>query len=544
MLYAISAGASIHDPGPFTLGLLQDIGWTTVSPSAPSIGFAPASLTPSCQVGQNAASQTFEVWNSGGGTLNYSLSDNQTWLACTPTSGTSTGGRATITVNYTTSGLAAGNYNAVITITASGASNSPQTIPVTLTVNKQGLVAYYPFNGNANDASGNGHNGTVYGATLTQDRFGKANSAYYFNGVDNYIDCGNPDDFNFGANQDFTIACWIQSTMTPSWYPMIISKEIGAVGSRIGFNIFLSNDAKMMFEVYNPTQGAIGSVTGNDGGWHHIVGVRRGSTQEIYIDGTFNVSCVLPSLSISNSTSLSIGKHTTNNTFNRFKGSIDEVRIYKGALSASEIQALYHAGEKPAVAWDVEADFSLAANPNLDWRYGYSSTLTGTLNLYTVPANNSNGLQTWNTGVSDPCADRNANASPVNSANITWPAHSFSLHPGPSGEFSHARWTSPRNGIYTIEATFSGFDATPTSTDVHVLINGVSVFNSLVNGYGSGSAKTYSSGPISLLCGQTVDFAVGYGSNANYHYDTTGLAAKIKYVNAAVPGVMMLLLGN
>ena len=44
-----------------------------------------------------------------------------------------------------------------------------------------GLVAYYPFNGNANDESGNGYNGTVYGATLTYDRFGNPNSAYSFN---------------------------------------------------------------------------------------------------------------------------------------------------------------------------------------------------------------------------------------------------------------------------------------------------------------------------------------------------------------------------
>lgn len=45
-----------------------------------------------------------------------------------------------------------------------------------------GLVAYYPFNGNANDLSGNSYNGTVDGATLTLDRFGNANNAYYFDG--------------------------------------------------------------------------------------------------------------------------------------------------------------------------------------------------------------------------------------------------------------------------------------------------------------------------------------------------------------------------
>ena len=52
---------------------------------------------------------------------------------------------------------------------------------------QQGLVGYYPFCSNANDESGNGSNGTVYGATLTTDRFGNPNSAYEFNGTNNYI---------------------------------------------------------------------------------------------------------------------------------------------------------------------------------------------------------------------------------------------------------------------------------------------------------------------------------------------------------------------
>ena len=51
-----------------------------------------------------------------------------------------------------------------------------------------GLVAYYPFNGNADDESGNGNHGTVNGATLTIDRFGNENSAYSFDGIDDYID--------------------------------------------------------------------------------------------------------------------------------------------------------------------------------------------------------------------------------------------------------------------------------------------------------------------------------------------------------------------
>jgi hypothetical protein len=70
-----------------------------------------------------------------------------------------------------------------------------------------GLVAYYPFNGNANDASGNGHDGNVHGASLTSDRFGTADSAYSFNGVSDYISVPFSDAFQ---SSEFTLVAWIR----------------------------------------------------------------------------------------------------------------------------------------------------------------------------------------------------------------------------------------------------------------------------------------------------------------------------------------------
>ncbi len=71
-----------------------------------------------------------------------------------------------------------------------------------------GLVAYYPFNGNADDESGNGNHGTVNGATLTEDRFLNPNSAYSFSGVNDFINCGNDDTFNL--RNALTIAAWMK----------------------------------------------------------------------------------------------------------------------------------------------------------------------------------------------------------------------------------------------------------------------------------------------------------------------------------------------
>ena len=69
------------------------------------------------------------------------------------------------------------------------------------------LVAYYPLNGNANDVSGNGHHGVVYGATLAQDRHGNDDSAYSFDGVGNYIKIIEEDSFD--VVNEITIAAWI-----------------------------------------------------------------------------------------------------------------------------------------------------------------------------------------------------------------------------------------------------------------------------------------------------------------------------------------------
>jgi hypothetical protein len=69
-----------------------------------------------------------------------------------------------------------------------------------------GLVAYYPFNGNANDESGNGNNGAVNGATLIADRFGNANKAYSLDGLSDYINIS-----SIGIYQSVTLLAWVKN---------------------------------------------------------------------------------------------------------------------------------------------------------------------------------------------------------------------------------------------------------------------------------------------------------------------------------------------
>jgi hypothetical protein len=107
----------------------------TASTSGGTINLSPTGLAFSGTVGgTNPVAQAFSLTNTGGGTLSWTLSDNATWLQLNTASGTTMTETDTISASVTTSGLAAGTYNGIITVTASGASNSPRQIPVSLTL--------------------------------------------------------------------------------------------------------------------------------------------------------------------------------------------------------------------------------------------------------------------------------------------------------------------------------------------------------------------------------------------------------------------------
>jgi subtilase family protein/BACON domain-containing protein len=109
---------------------------TSGAPPGPTIGVSPSSLSFSATAGgANPTSQSLSITNTGGGTLSWTASANQTWLTVSPTSGTAP---STATVSVDISGLGAGTFNGAITISATGATNTPVSVPVTLTVNPAG----------------------------------------------------------------------------------------------------------------------------------------------------------------------------------------------------------------------------------------------------------------------------------------------------------------------------------------------------------------------------------------------------------------------
>ncbi|NHZ84511.1 MAG: T9SS type A sorting domain-containing protein [Planctomycetia bacterium] len=201
---------------------------------------------------------------------------------------------------------------------------------------QENLVAYYPFNGNANDESGNGYNGvTQGGVTLTYDRFENPNSAYYFDGADDYIDLSTAEVFNFGT-EDFTLSTWAITISNSAM--RILSTTNHDLDD--GYQIGITQIGRFYLLDSEPVATSLNAV--NDGAWHHIVGVRDSNQICIYTDGTID-TCVTIDMSwnVNTNHSLKIGRRDGSQPA-YFEGGIDDIRIFNKALNPIEIQNLYH----------------------------------------------------------------------------------------------------------------------------------------------------------------------------------------------------------
>ncbi|WP_264552715.1 LamG-like jellyroll fold domain-containing protein [Flavobacterium sp. N2038] len=236
-------------------------------------------------------------------------------------------------------------------------SGFAQTIPSYVPTN--GLIAYYPFDNNANDVSGNQNNGTVNGAILTEDRNAKPNSAYSFNGINNYIDAivtNIPKN-----NAPRTISGWFK-TNTPN------------TGENQDVCIFnygtLSKLQRVSLTIYSKAY--LQSVTGPDftsddfyvnnynylsNDWYFFTLTYNGTKVSLYVNGEF-VSEKNAALNTTNNL-FRIGKRISGDTTNEyFKGIIDDLGIWNRVLTPEEISAMYTPGEQPA--------YTLIPDPNFE----------------------------------------------------------------------------------------------------------------------------------------------------------------------------------
>ena len=208
-----------------------------------------------------------------------------------------------------------------------------------------GLIAYYPFSGNANDESGYGHNGTVYGATLTIDRFGNSNSAYSFDGVNDYIDFGSGTSTLFDYWDSFTLAAWIKHSES-STFDSIVARHDDRNGTfNYAIGVIDNKFVLIADQAYVDSRWLRSNTVLTDGLWYNVVGVYDNKNMTVYVNGREDGSDIFPVGGEGDSiASLYIGKtgYWSGYTDDRyFNGVIDEVRIYNRALTDSEVYDLY-----------------------------------------------------------------------------------------------------------------------------------------------------------------------------------------------------------
>jgi hypothetical protein len=203
-----------------------------------------------------------------------------------------------------------------------------------------GLVAYYPFNGNANDSSSNGNNGTVFGATLTSDRFGNPNSAYSFNGINNYISLQPAN--NFVGFNNYTISLWAFPTAIPTNSGGMLW-GIGANSTGYEQGLTYQTTTCIFAGSYNignnPIQSYSQSCDYNPNRWVFITVTRDSSYINMYINGKLIApqSKSLTNGEVANYGSQPyaaiIGGRSNLGSVYFFKGKIDEFRMCNKVLS-------------------------------------------------------------------------------------------------------------------------------------------------------------------------------------------------------------------
>jgi hypothetical protein len=212
-----------------------------------------------------------------------------------------------------------------------------QTVPSYVPTN--GLVAFWPFNGNANDESGNGFNGSVNGATLTNDRFGNPNKAYSFNGS-NFIGVPHNNAFNM---QQGTWSVWVKKSAASTGNGMYIFGKRDNSQHHITFNENLGNgNGSIGWAAGQATGGAGNSIVG---GWHMLTIVydQQITTNNFkyYFDGIQVGTSTVQSFTFLNG-DIRFGIEVNNSYWQAFNGFIDEGLIYNRVLTNSEVLQLFN----------------------------------------------------------------------------------------------------------------------------------------------------------------------------------------------------------
>lgn len=224
-----------------------------------------------------------------------------------------------------------------------------------------GLVAWYPLDGNANDLSGNGNNGIVNGATLTTDRFGNANSAYNFAGLASSQTIMVPSSPSLNFTNQGSVSLWVYMN---SYYGMNNVGAPVALGTHVlwskedatGFygSVTGQSDGKFLAHTSpngtgNPIEAEQVVPCSSTGQWVHLAFVFYPYETRIYANGVLiKRSYGVNSFTNSQNKNLWFGRH--NIFWYPLNGKLDDIRLYNRPLTEDEVHVLYSGVNAPTVA--------------------------------------------------------------------------------------------------------------------------------------------------------------------------------------------------
>ena len=229
---------------------------------------------------------------------------------------------------------------------------NPKTEPASL---KDGLVAYYPFNGNANDESGNGNNGIINGVLIDSNRFGYSNNSFLFNGELSNIRIPNSD--KLVLNSNFTISIWLKLKAANHIFNSFVSNASSgteAISGWVWAYSNFTNPIRIHFQAYPSSPSSAAFTLAKNGNnlllnkWYHLTTTydKNNSILKYYVDGiltdTFNIAYNIRNSNLD----IFIGNHFANNiqqitsSSQGFNGNLDDIRFYNRALTQEEITYL------------------------------------------------------------------------------------------------------------------------------------------------------------------------------------------------------------
>lgn len=267
------------------------------------------------------------------------------------------------------------------------------TVPVA--VPSSGLQAWYSFNGSANNDYTASHNGLVMGAVQTTGRFGKLNSAYLFDGVDDYINIGAS--ILNGATTS-SVSCWIQTNQfTTPQNVFQKRRNTNGAGLYVGIESGFIFGALLREPIVSVSPFNTPFVNFNNSTWTHIVLNNNNGSLSLYVNGALLSQVTLPQGALVGNEPFYIGKgfNTAPDGFGvrAFSGKIDDVGIWNRVLTLQEIQALYTANDnetyysKPSGSltalstWGTETDGTGTAPLSFDSSNVIYNVVNGNTNL-------------------------------------------------------------------------------------------------------------------------------------------------------------------